>query len=163
MALLRLLGLTKTPTRTAARPFLATCRFRYTTMTVEQTPLGGVPGFRSFKLAMIQLHPSGDDKSATLQHAREMLLKAATGEGDYEQPELLMLPVSPIAARAVLVGIAESQEYFNGPIANHAHKAFSELIPDVNAGSPVAQSELPKESDTLQVSPALPDPCTGHG
>jgi hypothetical protein len=103
---------------------------------------------------MIQLHPSGIDKHATLKHAREMLLKAAAGEGEYDRPELLMLPV-----RSSVLEVdrhAEPQEYFNGPIGNHAHKAFSELIPDVNAGSPIPQSELPTESYTLQVSSSTP-------
>jgi omega-amidase len=53
------------------------------------------PTFKPFNLALIQLGGVTDDKSANLSHAREMLLKAARGEGakDRVKPDLIVLPV----------------------------------------------------------------------
>lgn len=50
------------------------------------------PTFKPFNLALIQLGGVGSDKSANLRHAREMLLKAARGEGG-AKPDLIVLPV----------------------------------------------------------------------
>jgi hypothetical protein len=55
----------------------------------------GVPGFRKFGLAMIQLHPGSDDKTAHLAHTRQMILKAAEGNGNVK-PDLITLPVSTL-------------------------------------------------------------------
>jgi hypothetical protein len=53
------------------------------------------PAFKPFNLALIQLGGVTADKTANLRHAREMLLKAAKGEGakDGVKPELVVLPV----------------------------------------------------------------------
>ena len=47
------------------------------------------PTFKPFKLALIQLGSIGANKTDNLKHAREMILKAASGK-----PDLIVLPVS---------------------------------------------------------------------
>jgi omega-amidase len=58
------------------------------------------PTFKPFNLALIQLGGITDDKSANLSHAREMLLKAAHGEGvnDRVKLDLIVLPVSLLSS-----------------------------------------------------------------
>jgi hypothetical protein len=53
------------------------------------------PAFKPFNLALIQLGRVTEDKTANLSHAREMILKAARGEGasDGGRPQLVVLPV----------------------------------------------------------------------
>ena len=59
------------------------------------TPLP--PAFKPFKLALIQLGQVGNDKSANLSHARDMIRKAASGGGDAaKKPDLIVLPVSTV-------------------------------------------------------------------
>ncbi|KAG6861748.1 hypothetical protein C0995_012753 [Termitomyces sp. Mi166 len=48
------------------------------------------PVFKSFTLALVQLGSIGTDKSANLQRARDMILKAAAGCA--KKPELIVLP-----------------------------------------------------------------------
>ena len=54
------------------------------------------PVFKPFNLALIQLGQVTSDKSANLIHAREMIRKAAAGEGTNAsgKPDLIVLPVS---------------------------------------------------------------------
>ena len=52
------------------------------------------PSFLGFNLALIQLGQIGSDKAKNLQHARDMVLKAASGEsGKHPKPDLIVLPV----------------------------------------------------------------------
>jgi omega-amidase len=55
------------------------------------------PAFKPFNLALIQLGQIGADKSANLKHARDMIRRAASGEGvggAQGKPDLIVLPVS---------------------------------------------------------------------
>jgi hypothetical protein len=55
------------------------------------------PVFKPFNLALIQLGQIGVDKAANLKHARDMIRKAANGEGAggaQGKPDLIVLPVS---------------------------------------------------------------------
>jgi omega-amidase len=49
--------------------------------------------FRPFTLAFVQLGQVGANKSDNLKHAREMILKAASGDGHPKKPDLVVLPV----------------------------------------------------------------------
>ena len=52
------------------------------------------PIFKSFHLALVQLGGVGADKVDNLKHAREMILKAAGGDGGTKpKPDLIVLPV----------------------------------------------------------------------
>jgi len=53
------------------------------------------PAFKPFNLALIQLGQIGADKTANLKHAREMIRRAASGEGvggAQGKPDLIVLP-----------------------------------------------------------------------
>ncbi|KAI0807029.1 carbon-nitrogen hydrolase [Fomes fomentarius] len=51
------------------------------------------PTFKPFNLALIQLGHVGPDKDANLKHAREMIKKAASGNGGTKpKPDLVVLP-----------------------------------------------------------------------
>ncbi|KAI9446840.1 carbon-nitrogen hydrolase [Lactarius indigo] len=54
------------------------------------------PTFKPFNLALIQLGQIGTDKAANLKHARDMIRKAANGEGrnsnTHGKPDLVVLP-----------------------------------------------------------------------
>jgi len=47
---------------------------------------------RPFTLALIQLGQIGANKSDNLKHARDMILKAASGQGNTKKPDLVVLP-----------------------------------------------------------------------
>ncbi|KAH9483796.1 Hydrolase C26A3.11 [Psilocybe cubensis] len=51
-----------------------------------------IPSFKAFTLALIQLGQVGSNKVENLLHAREMILKAATGQGHTKKPDLIVLP-----------------------------------------------------------------------
>jgi hypothetical protein len=56
------------------------------------------PTFKPFNLALIQLGQIGADKRANLKHARDMIRRAAGGEGvgggvQGKKPDLIVLPV----------------------------------------------------------------------
>ena len=55
------------------------------------------PAFKPFNLALIQLGQIGSDKGANLKHARDMIRRAANGEGAGNaqggKPDLIVLPV----------------------------------------------------------------------
>jgi omega-amidase len=56
------------------------------------------PVFKPFTLALIQLGNIGANKSHNLNHAREMILKAANGEsGSKKKPDLIVLPVLDVS------------------------------------------------------------------
>jgi hypothetical protein len=58
------------------------------------------PTFKPFNLALIQLGQIGADKKANLKHARDMIRRAASGEGvggGQGKPDLIVLPVSTTA------------------------------------------------------------------
>lgn len=50
--------------------------------------------FRPFTLAFVQLGQIGANKTDNLKHAREMILKAASGQGHHKKADLVVLPVS---------------------------------------------------------------------
>src|SRR6267154_513502 len=50
------------------------------------------PAFKPFTLTLIQLGSIGSDKAANLQHAREMIMKAAKGNS-VTKPQVVVLPV----------------------------------------------------------------------
>ena len=57
------------------------------------------PVFKPFTLALIQLGNIGANKSHNLNHAREMILKAANGEsGSKKKPDLIVLPVFDVSS-----------------------------------------------------------------
>jgi omega-amidase len=49
--------------------------------------------FKAFTLALIQLGNIGSNKAENLRHAREMILRAASGQGRSKRPDLIVLPV----------------------------------------------------------------------
>ena len=53
--------------------------------------LSRAPVFKPFTLALIQLGNIGADKTANLKHARDMVLKATSGQ--HKKPDLVVLPV----------------------------------------------------------------------
>jgi predicted amidohydrolase len=60
------------------------------------------PAFKPFNLTLIQLGQIGADKAANLKHARDMIRKAANGQGAggaQGKPDLIVLPVSALAPR----------------------------------------------------------------
>ncbi|KAI0781277.1 carbon-nitrogen hydrolase [Trametes elegans] len=55
--------------------------------------MSSAPTFKPFNLALIQLGQVGADKYANLEHAREMIKKAASGNGGAKpKPDLVVLP-----------------------------------------------------------------------
>lgn len=57
-----------------------------------------VPEFKPFTIALIQLGNVTGNKEHNLQHAREMILKAAKGH-DGKKPHLIVLPVGKQARK----------------------------------------------------------------
>lgn len=56
--------------------------------------MASIPTFKPFNLALIQLGGLGANKRENLMHAREMILKAAGGDGGANlKPDLVVLPV----------------------------------------------------------------------
>jgi len=49
--------------------------------------------FRPFTLAFIQLGQTVPNKADNLKHARDMILKAVSGQGHNKKPDLVVLPV----------------------------------------------------------------------
>jgi len=49
--------------------------------------------FRPFTLAFIQLGQGGPNKADNIKHARDMILKAASGQSHNKKPDLVVLPV----------------------------------------------------------------------
>jgi hypothetical protein len=56
-------------------------------------PFNMPPAFKSFTLALIQLGKITSNKQDNLQHARDMILKAANNT---KKPDLIVLPVCAI-------------------------------------------------------------------
>ena len=51
------------------------------------------PSFLGFHLVLIQLGQIGPDKAKNLQHAKDMVHRAATGDnGRHPKPDLIVLP-----------------------------------------------------------------------
>ncbi|KAL5529384.1 hypothetical protein ACEPAG_5369 [Sanghuangporus baumii] len=70
------------------------------------------PSFLGFHLALVQLGQIGSDKAKNLQHAREMVLKASTGDdGKHPKPDLIVLP-----------------ECFNSPYGHTHFPKYAEVI-----------------------------------
>ena len=68
------------------------------------------PAFKPFNLAVIQLGQIGSDKRANLEHARDMIRRAASGEGvggvKQGKPDLIVLPVSASPLHCLQYGTA---------------------------------------------------------
>jgi len=88
------------------------------------------PALRAFDLALIQLGQIGSDKAKNLSHAREQVLKAASGENG-RKPELIVLP-----------------ECFNSPYGATHFPAYAETIGH-KAGEPYDPAN--SESDTIRM------------
>ncbi|KAF8226206.1 carbon-nitrogen hydrolase [Tricholoma matsutake] len=86
-----------------------------------------VPVFKQFTLALIQLGNIGPDKSANLNHARKMILKAAAPEKQ-NKPDLIVLP-----------------ECFNSPYGHIHFPVYAENI-GFTAGQPYDISKSESES-----------------
>ncbi|KAG6865873.1 hypothetical protein C0991_010954 [Blastosporella zonata] len=85
------------------------------------------PVLKSFTLALIQLGSVGADKTANLQHAREMILKAAAGR--VKKPELIVLPVRTRFTSCARHLISFShQECFNSPYGHVHFPVYAEEI-----------------------------------
>ncbi|KAH0584200.1 hypothetical protein H2248_009755 [Termitomyces sp. 'cryptogamus'] len=113
------------------------------------------PVFKPFTLALVQLGSIGADKSANLQHARDMILKAAAGRA--KKPELIVLP-----------------ECFNSPYGHVHFPVYAEEI-EFTPGKPydVAESSstsvkmlsaAAKETGTWLIGGSIPerDPTTNN-
>jgi len=63
---------------------------------MSTTSIPPTPAFKPFNLALIQLGQIGADKASNLKHAREMIRRAASGEGvggaQGKKPDLIVLP-----------------------------------------------------------------------
>jgi omega-amidase len=55
------------------------------------------PAFKPFNLALIQLGQIGADKAENINHARDMIRKAAGGN-THGKPDLIVLPVSALTS-----------------------------------------------------------------
>lgn len=95
------------------------------------------PSFLGFHLALVQLGHIGSDKTKNLQHASEMIQRAASGDnGKHPKPDLIALPVSISQLLfAIKRGLMFSQECFNSPYG-HIH--------------------FPKYAETVQFKPGQP-------
>lgn len=51
------------------------------------------PASKAFGLALIQLGQVTSSKEQNLTHARDMILKAAHGDGGHTKPRVIVLPV----------------------------------------------------------------------
>ncbi|KAG6869000.1 hypothetical protein C0993_005658 [Termitomyces sp. T159_Od127] len=106
------------------------------------------PVFKSFTLALVQLGGIGADKSANLQHARDMILKAAAGRA--KKPELIVLP-----------------ECFNSPYGHVHFPNYAEEIGFVpgkpydvaksNSNSVKMLSAAAKETGTWVIGGSIPE------
>ncbi|KAF7796518.1 hypothetical protein EIP86_007696 [Pleurotus ostreatoroseus] len=86
------------------------------------------PAFKPFTLALIQLGQTGEDKTANLKHAREMILKAAAGTDSGSRPSLVVLP-----------------EIFNSPYGVTYFPKYAETI-GYTPGKPYNVEEAESES-----------------
>ncbi|PPQ67900.1 hypothetical protein CVT26_007100 [Gymnopilus dilepis] len=89
---------------------------------------GNPPPFRAFTLALVQLGRIGANKQENLHHAREMILKAAKGEGSSKKPDVIVLP-----------------ECFNSPYGHVHFPVYAEKI-GYTPGSPYDISKSTSES-----------------
>lgn len=110
------------------------------------------PALRSFNLALIQLGQVGPDKTKNIAHAREQVLKAASGE-DGPKPQLIVLPVSVKAFGSVQTGAlnfadGRRQECFNSPYGSTHFPAYAETIGH-KPGEPYDPAK--SESDTVKM------------
>ncbi|KAG5645855.1 hypothetical protein DXG03_005197 [Asterophora parasitica] len=112
------------------------------------------PVFKPFTLALVQLGQIGAEKTANLQHARDMILKAARG---HKKPDLIVLP-----------------ECFNSPYGHVHFPVYAEKI-GFTPGRPydVAKSDsvsvkmlssAAKETGTWLIGGSIPerDPGTNN-
>jgi omega-amidase len=92
------------------------------------------PTFKPFNLALIQLGQVGADKGANLRHARDMIRRAANGEGAgivQGKPDLIVLPVSTLSHALRCPRKQPSvvrQECFNSPYGHVYFPSYAENI-----------------------------------
>ncbi|KAH7908016.1 carbon-nitrogen hydrolase [Hygrophoropsis aurantiaca] len=87
------------------------------------------PPFKPFDLTLIQLGGVGSDKAANLQHARDMILKAAhKGGQDDSRPKIIVLP-----------------EIFNSPYGHAYFPIYAETIGYI-ADKPYDTNNSPSDS-----------------
>jgi len=96
------------------------------------------PAFKPFNLALIQLGQIGSDKGANLKHARDMIRRAANGEGAGNaqggKPDLIVLPEcfnSPYGhvyfpSYAEQIGFKRGEKYDVGASESESVKVLSE-------------------------------------
>ncbi|KAF9475311.1 carbon-nitrogen hydrolase [Pholiota conissans] len=84
--------------------------------------------FKAFTLALIQLGSVGSNKSENLRHAREMILKAAQGQGYSKKPDIIVLP-----------------ECFNSPYGHTHFPVYAEKIGYI-PGKSYDTTQSPSES-----------------
>ncbi|KAH7921489.1 carbon-nitrogen hydrolase [Leucogyrophana mollusca] len=95
------------------------------------------PTFKPFNLALIQLGGVGSDKAANLQHARDMILKAAHEGGHLEPgPKVIVLP-----------------EIFNSPYGHVHFPVYAETI-GYTSGKSYDVENSPSESVRMLSSAA---------
>jgi hypothetical protein len=90
---------------------------------------------KPFTLALVQLGQIGGDKSANLSHARDMIRRAASGDGDSQRkPDLIVLPVCcpfllfhSFYLNTAHVGVLD-QECFNSPYGHVHFPKYAEVI-----------------------------------
>ncbi|KAI0693894.1 carbon-nitrogen hydrolase [Cytidiella melzeri] len=92
------------------------------------------PTFKPFNLALVQLGQITADKSANLQHARDMILKAAQGSANDEKPDVIVLPEcfnSPYGhvhfpVYAETIGFEPGKQFETGKTESESVKVLSE-------------------------------------
>ena len=84
--------------------------------------------FKAFTLALIQLGNIGSNKAENLRHAREMILRAASGQGRSKRPDLIVLPVRLSLLRVSAVIILRLKECFNSPYGHTHFPNYAENI-----------------------------------
>jgi len=85
------------------------------------------PVFKPFTLTLIQLGSIGSDKASNLQHAREMVMKAAKDNSD--KPQIVVLPVwGQIFFTQLYCNLFCFQECFNSPYGFVHFPTYAENI-----------------------------------
>ncbi|TDL25064.1 carbon-nitrogen hydrolase [Rickenella mellea] len=113
------------------------------------------PAFKPFTLALIQLGQIGSDKAKNLTHAKDMILKAATGNSGSKKPDLIVLP-----------------ECFNSPYGHVHFPNYAETILyrpgepyDISKSqseSVKMLSEAAKEAKTWIIGGSIPERSTAE-
>ncbi|KAF9451233.1 putative nitrilase [Macrolepiota fuliginosa MF-IS2] len=112
--------------------------------------------FRPFTLAFIQLGQIRANKGDNIKHARDMVLKAASGQGHHKKPDLVVLP-----------------ECFNSPYGHVHFPVYAETIGftpgkvyDITSSASESVKMLSgaaKESGTWLIGGSIPERDTDDG